>query len=182
MDDKPQSKWLDKVGELRPVMIDVEASGFGRGSYPIEVGVAFADGHTECMIIRPETDWQHWDSEAEGLHGISRAVLEQSGKPVEHVARWLDDCLAGEMVYSDAWGNDSSWLALLFDRAQMLQRFRVTPLYSLLSEQQIAVWHSTKTSLINQGGYSRHRASQDAHILQETFYQTEARLAQQRFR
>ncbi len=37
-----------------PTVIDVEASGFGAGSYPIEVGVAFPDGRSWCCLIRPE--------------------------------------------------------------------------------------------------------------------------------
>lgn len=156
----------------RPLIIDVEASGLGRGSYPIEVGVALADSQTECMIIRPEADWQHWDSRAEQLHGISRVVLEQHGRQVREVVEWLNDCLAGEPVYSDAWGNDSSWLALLFECAGVPQRFRLHSLYELLCERQVQHWHNTKNSLIERSGFSRHRASHDAYILQETFCMT----------
>ena len=29
---------------MTPIVIDVEASGFGKGSYPIEVGVVLPDG------------------------------------------------------------------------------------------------------------------------------------------
>ena len=32
------------AGRPSPIMLDVEASGFGRGSYPIEIGLAFPDG------------------------------------------------------------------------------------------------------------------------------------------
>jgi hypothetical protein len=44
----------------QPIIIDVEASGLGHGSYPIEVGFALADGETHCRLIKPEEDWQHW--------------------------------------------------------------------------------------------------------------------------
>ena len=47
-------------GKPQAITIDVEASGFGVGSYPIEVGVAFPDGGTQCYLIKPEHDWIHW--------------------------------------------------------------------------------------------------------------------------
>jgi hypothetical protein len=34
-------------------VIDVEASGFGRGSYPIEVGFVLPDGEAVCTLVRP---------------------------------------------------------------------------------------------------------------------------------
>lgn len=160
-----------------PVILDVESSGFGRGSYPIEVGVALDDGQTHCMIIRPHSSWQHWDAAAENLHGISREVIEKNGRSITEVAIWLNDCLKGKVVYSDAWGNDSSWLALLFEYAEISQLFKLKPIYSLLSETQIACWHSTKNHIIETLGCPRHRASHDALILQKTFCKTEVMTA-----
>ena len=58
---------------MLPCIIDLEASGFGRGSYPIEVGLCLGDSSSHCFLVRPEEDWQHWDPEAEKVHGISRA-------------------------------------------------------------------------------------------------------------
>jgi hypothetical protein len=37
-----------------PAILDVEASGFGRGSYPVEVGYVLEDGVSQCMLVRPE--------------------------------------------------------------------------------------------------------------------------------
>ena len=156
-----------------PVILDVESSGFGRGSYPIEIGVALDDGQTHCMIIQPHSSWQHWDANAEKLHGITRDLIENNGKSITEVATWLNDCLKGQAVYSDAWGNDSSWLALLFEYAHMSQLFKLKPLYGLLSENQIACWHSTKNDVIEALGCPRHRASHDALILQKTFCKTD---------
>ena len=48
-----------------PLIIDVEASGFGGASYPIEIGVALDDGHKYCALILPEPEWTHWDAAAE---------------------------------------------------------------------------------------------------------------------
>jgi hypothetical protein len=42
-----------------PLIIDVEASGFGGTSYPIEIGVALDYGHKYCTLIHPEPGWTH---------------------------------------------------------------------------------------------------------------------------
>ncbi|MFO1249856.1 MAG: hypothetical protein U1E77_01625 [Inhella sp.] len=36
-----------------PAFIDIEASGFGRGSYPIEVGFVDRDGQLFCTLVQP---------------------------------------------------------------------------------------------------------------------------------
>ena len=46
-----------------PYIIDVEASGFGNGSYPIEVGVVLNNGEKFCTLIVPAANWTHWDEE-----------------------------------------------------------------------------------------------------------------------
>ncbi|MCK5398372.1 MAG: hypothetical protein KAJ33_08995, partial [Thermoplasmata archaeon] len=100
-----------------PVILDIEASGFGKESYPIEIGFVLSDQTAHCHIIRPVAHWTFWDESAESLHGVSREILLQSGKPVEDIAQWLDDLLVGKTVYSDAWGHDVTWLGKLFDEA-----------------------------------------------------------------
>ncbi len=164
---------------MRPIVIDVEASGFGKGSYPIEVGIVLANGDSHCTIISREVDWQHWDMDAESLHGISRETLDLHGVDVVTVAKMLNQWLEGQVAYSDAWGNDSSWIALLFDCAEIPQRFRLESLRQLMSDEQLVSWHSVKESLIDECGGGRHRASRDAFILQETFFRTAALVAHQ---
>ena len=151
-----------------PYIIDVEASGFGRGSYPIEVGFIDPDGQTQARLIHPLPDWQHWSEDAEAIHGLSRADLLAQGQPVKTVALWLNSQLQGQTVYSDSWGFDSSWLALLFDRAGMHQRFKVDALARLLNEAQLAVWEGYKQEVFRREGLVRHRAADDASALQQT--------------
>ena len=43
-----------------PLIIDVEASGFGPLSYPIEVGLALSAGEKYCSLILPAADWTHY--------------------------------------------------------------------------------------------------------------------------
>ncbi|GGY08343.1 hypothetical protein GCM10007160_39720 [Litchfieldella qijiaojingensis] len=156
-----------------PTLLDIEASGFGRGSYPIEIGLARADGSSCAFLIQPLPEWTHWDPKAELLHGISRERLLREGHPVLEVARWLNDELAEVGVaYSDSWGYDNTWLSLLFHHAGMLPRFRLEALRRLLSERQLRVWKATKEALIRERGIQRHRAGEDARLLQLTFERT----------
>ncbi len=156
-----------------PTLLDIEASGFGRGSYPIEVGLARPDGSSCAFLIQPLSEWTHWDPKAELLHGISRARLHREGYPVRQVARWLNDEL-GELgiAYSDSWGYDNTWLSLLFHHAGMLPAFRLEALRKLLSEEQLALWHATREALVAEMGIRRHRASEDARLLQLTYQRT----------
>lgn len=155
-----------------PAILDVEASGLGRGSYPIEVGFVLPEGFSHCLLIRPQDDWESWDPAAEQLHGLSRAQLLLRGLPVRQVAQALNQQLGGMTVYSDAWGNDQTWLALLFDRADMVPMFRLQTLRALLSEAQLRLWTSTKLAVTRELALGRHRASNDARILQRTFLRT----------
>jgi hypothetical protein len=156
-----------------PTLLDIEASGFGRGSYPIEVGLARADGSSCAFLIQPLAEWTHWDPKAELLHGISRARLQREGLPVTQVARWLNDELASVGVaYSDSWGYDNTWLSLLFHQAGMLPAFRLETLRILLDEGQLALWHATREALVQELGIRRHRAGEDARLLQLTYSRT----------
>ena len=65
-----------------PAFIDVEASGFGRHSYPIEVGVVLPDRESHCFIISPPTHWSYWDPEAEAVsHPGEAEVRVHAGAP-----------------------------------------------------------------------------------------------------
>ena len=155
--------------EHLPNIIDIEASGFGKKSYPIEVGYALANGDMFCSLIVPESDWDRWDESAEAVHGITQQVLLNAGSTVIEIAQTLNRNLSGETLYSDAWANDLSWLGLLFDAADLPMQFRLNSIRSLLTEEQAAHWHETKESVIKSTNLKRHRASSDAVILQKTY-------------
>ena len=152
-----------------PTVIDIEASGFGRGSYPVEVGLVLPDGARHCYLIAPARDWIHWDDAAEKIHGISRTLLSSHGQPIQEVAWRLNELLRGKTVYSDAWSFDMSWLGKLFDAANMLQAFRIAALTELMDEEQFSRWDLVKRQVAEEMGLRRHRASGDARILQETW-------------
>jgi hypothetical protein len=157
-----------------PIVIDVEASGFGRGSYPIEVGMALADGSRHCYLVTPTDDWTAWDDTAEAVHGISRQLLAEFGRPVEEVASELNALLRGRTVYTDAWSFDMSWLGKLFDAADVHQAFRVADIAELLDEGHRGRWHPVKEAVMRELGVERHRASIDAQVVQQTWLRLNA--------
>lgn len=155
-----------------PVVIDVESSGFGRGGYPIEVGLVLPDGSPHCYLIAPVRGWNSWDEEAETVHGISREVLDMHGRPALEVAKRLNALLGGKTVYSDAWAFDMPWLGKLFDAVGLKQQFRIAALQELMTPQQLDSWRSVRIGVEQEMKLKRHRASSDARILQETYRRT----------
>jgi hypothetical protein len=157
-----------------PIVLDIEASGFGHGSYPIEVGFVMADGKSCCMLIQPLPQWTHWDVAAERLHRISRETLLKYGRPPAEVVETLNSKLFGCTVYTDGWAHDYTWLALLFDVVHRVPSFRLESLRALLSEDESARWHLAKQDVANAMTLERHRASADARLLQATFMRLRA--------
>lgn len=162
---------------VTPTVIDVEASGFGRNSYPIEIGFVLPDGHAYCALVRPEAHWTHWDAQAETVHHIPRALIMERGLPAPEVARSLNQQLAGQTVYSDGWANDYSWLGALFDAADMSPSFRLENLRALLNDAEADQWHAVKAQVSSERGVQRHRASSDARLLQLTLQRLRSMVA-----
>lgn len=150
-----------------PAILDIEASGFGRGSYPIELGVVDPAGRSFCSLVRPEPDWLHWDPAAEALHGITRDLLDRHGRPARWIASEMNVRLAGQTVYCDGWGQDYSWLGRLFDAADLQPQFRLEDVRRLLTEEQALRWGELTASIRVRFAFARHRASNDARVLQE---------------
>lgn len=148
--------------------IDFEASGFGGKSYPIEVGLVLPDGQTYCSLISPEPDWKHWDDAAQKVHGVDRSILETYGKPAAEVASHINTLLQGQTVYTDAWYHDYNWLSRLFDAAESRPSFKLEDLRQLLDEAHLARWDAAKAQILQEMNITRHRASNDAKVLQQT--------------
>jgi len=157
------------VHREKPIIIDVEASGFGYGSYPIEVGFALADGATHCRLIKPLENWTHWCEEAQKLHGVEHHQLIEYGWNPTDIAHWLNEMLNSQTVYSDAWSNDMSWLGKLYNDVGITQNFRLESVLTLLSPEQINSWDATKAATSEALQQQRHRASADAFLIQQTY-------------
>jgi DNA polymerase III epsilon subunit-like protein len=149
-----------------PCVIDIEASGFGRHSYPIEVGYVLPDGRTRCMLVRPAVGWTHWDETAAQVHGITQAILAARGRPVTEVARMLNEELAGQTVYCDGWAHDYTWLAALFEEAGLAPAFKLESVNRLLGDAELSQLDHARRCAIHDMGLTRHRASNDARALQ----------------
>ncbi|GAA5173997.1 hypothetical protein GCM10025771_02620 [Niveibacterium umoris] len=90
------------------------------------------------------------------------------GKSADQMAETLNRELAGKVVYSDGWAHDYTWLALLFDAAERVPAFRLDNLRTLLNEEEANRWHDTKAQVQAELHIERHRASNDARVLQLT--------------
>lgn len=122
-----------------PALIDFEASclpEFGQ-SYPIEVALARIDGTSRTWLIKPSPKWRFWDwsDDAEALHGISEAMLEQEGLPPEQVLAELAEFAADCDVFADA-DLDAYWLEVLADAVRAPVPFSVRYLGELLVERE----------------------------------------------
>jgi hypothetical protein len=159
---------LPANAEPLPSIMDIEASGFGLGSYPIEIGFVLPDGSAWCSLVKPEADWQHWDPNAAAVHHITREQLMQHGRSPREIADVLNLRLRGQTVYSDAWAHDYTWLGRLYEAAGRSPSYKLDNLRALLSEREAARWHEVKRQVSQTMGLQRHRASADARILQQT--------------
>ncbi|TXR53598.1 hypothetical protein [Reinekea thalattae] len=155
-----------------PAILDIEASGFGKGSYPIEIGVATESGETFSWLVKPEDDWVHWNEEAAELHKISRQELFEKGLSCREIAQLLNEKFEGQTIYSDGWGVDSGWLALLFYTAGQSMYFKLDTLPKVMTQFQLEHWDLTKELLREKYGWQHHRAGIDAHLLQLTYQRT----------
>ncbi|WP_018982716.1 3'-5' exonuclease [Salinimonas chungwhensis] len=158
--------------KLPPTIIDVEASGFGAQSYPVEVGLIRCDGERFCSLIKPADDWQHWDEQAQQLHGISRDDLATYGQSPTDVCLQLNKFVGSSTVYCDGWVVDYPWLIKLFNTAGVPMEFRVSSLDFLLKEHQMDVWDAVKEGLLAEFNDRRHRASSDAELIQLTYMES----------
>ncbi|MEQ8935713.1 MAG: hypothetical protein RIE56_07965 [Amphiplicatus sp.] len=149
------------------VFIDLEASGLGSKSWPVEVGWAFEDGAAQSLLIRPHDSWteEAWDAQAEALHGLTRTRLEEEGVETRAVCVALNEAFDGAKVYSDAPDWDGFWLFRLFSAAGVRQSFSILDygrlIRPLLDQRQGALLERASRLAPR-----RHRAADDARHLQ----------------
>ncbi len=114
--------------------IDLEASGLGARSWPIEVGWCRPDGAPQSFLIKPAPHWEMdaWDEKAEALHGVTPAVLDQRGDMPKAICAALNAALTGLTVYSDAPDWDGFWLYRLFEAGGVKQAFVLSEFSEIL--------------------------------------------------
>jgi hypothetical protein len=122
------------------ICLDIEASGLGSRSYPIEIAwKRFDETSFDCFLINPETgyNWNDWDESAAQVHGIAYQDLLNQGIDVRVACARLNSQLAGCTVYSDAFEFDYFWMRRLFDAAMVKPKFQLDGIESLLSVEQL---------------------------------------------
>lgn len=162
------------------VMIDLEASSL-RGanggvhtpqstSYPIEVGIAYADWRSESHLIKPQADWQDWNGEQGNedigkIHGISRRELLEDGQDPKDVAQWLNEQLSGKIVMCDSPDAkvDRFWLKRLYEAAEMEQTFDLHFLYDYMDINDPDMAQAYDNTGLERE--AQHRALEDAQDL-----------------
>lgn len=96
--------------------IDLESSGLGRGSYPIEYGSCGFDLRPLGFLIRRREDFKlsEWSPAAQSLHNISVDQLAEQGIDTEEaILRISHDLGPGVVSLSDNPDYDCQWLLRL---------------------------------------------------------------------
>jgi hypothetical protein len=149
--------------------LDIEASGIHPQSYPIEVGIMLENGDAYCSLIKPPAEWTYWSKEAEAIHGISLKDLHEYGKQPVEVAGQLNNLLQQSTVYSDCWTLDNPWLIKLFQQASIEQTFKLTDVMYSMNENEYGKLSAVKQLISKEFNLERHRATNDARILQMAY-------------
>ena len=148
-------------------VLDFEASGLDNASYPIEVAV-WLRGDVHSWLIHPEQDWNYWCETAESMHGITRQMLIELGKPAAVVAEELNSVLNSvNVVYSDAANWDDFWLQRLYVAAKVKPGFAIASVFSLLNENQREMFLLQRDMLVSSGVYRHHRAGEDVKLIRQ---------------
>ncbi|SIS59498.1 hypothetical protein [Neptunomonas antarctica] len=143
------------------ICIDIEASGMGSRSYPIEIAWKSAlTGKSDAFLINPDTgyNWTDWDPVANDIHGIDRDELVANGISVRDACRRLNRMLEGQAVTSDAYEFDYFWMQRLFESAMMKPAFVMQGIDKILEGAQLIQYRLVAISQVR-----AHRAMNDVN-------------------
>lgn len=153
-------------------IIDLEASGLKRNSFPIEVGIFLPEeNYSDSWLIKPTEQWiseRQWDTESEEIHGISLDHLNENGLNGLDVCNKLNSILRGTVIFSDAPDFDSMWINILFNEWNTERLFDIRSIF----EADIKIRNVTykevrdlKKKIAKEHNLKQHRASDDAFII-----------------
>lgn len=92
------------------------------------------NGQGESHLICPEPSWTNWSAQSEEIHGISRALLSQEGKPADWVVHRALTVLKGAILVSDNPAFDAHWLSMLFKAIWDKTEIEMVDLQSLVGQ------------------------------------------------
>lgn len=158
-----------KRADAQVAVLDLEASGFAHGSYPIEVGIAMVRGGSAIVsnwaaLVRPTQLWMDvglWSEQSAAVHGISFETLLEAGRAPADVCDWLNALLGFKtLVVSDAPMYDQDWLNTLFRAAGREQLFTLHS-FEVATVDFVADQHRQLRHLLRRAPIP-HRAGADA--------------------
>lgn len=125
---------IDKKIWQRIALIDVEASGLMKGSFPVEVAWDIDGLSVKDMIINPDGVWDvsRWDADAEAMHGLPLSSLRREGRHPRIVAGRLNAAFSGRIVLSDSPTHDEKWLTQLHSITGVSKSYQVESVGKLL--------------------------------------------------
>lgn len=140
--------------ECPAFFIDFEASGIAPDSYPIEVAVVSSEASFNSLI-KPARYWTHWSFDAQDMHGLRQDQLRRQGDTPVAVARHMNQLFSGQVLCSDS-PQDTFWLDVLFEAADLAPTFELKPLEVFVGRQAASdIYRLLPTT-------KHHRALQDA--------------------
>jgi DNA polymerase III epsilon subunit-like protein len=118
------------------VVLDIEASGLGENSFPIEIAWQGPTVKPQSFLIRPDPQWdlESWDDRAEQLHGIPLQQALAEGVPARSIVEQLCRDCAGRTILSDGLAFDQAWLNQLYAASQWQGNIRLTDLFLWLGQ------------------------------------------------
>jgi DNA polymerase III alpha subunit (gram-positive type) len=129
--DEPRFSLWERYPVLRTFhFFDIESTGLHEGSYPVQFAWSGLGMQVSDTLVRPAPEWLDtpYDESAEALHGITKERAIAEGRPVDDVARMLNDAFGGGMTVSDSPRWDAYWTKRLFEATGVAQSFRVISL------------------------------------------------------
>lgn len=158
------------------IMLDIEASSLGFGSFPIEVGYASSNGHQNSYLISPISEWLKsgdWDEYAQtNIHKLSKEELIAQGKEVSEVAKELNSALLGKLVFCNDLAYDSVWITSLFEAANVGVGFYLADIdnfYQYIGRSNEALYKEVLAGITSQ---VEHRALEDSLKFVNAFNQS----------
>lgn len=147
-------------------VIDFEASGLSKQSYPIEVGLT--NGSTEYQsLIKPMQHWLYWSYASGAVHKIKRAELLTDGTEALKVAQRLNELATNQIVYCHSVQWDGFWCNALFSDNGIKCAFEIRDIQELIadSDSTLEAFLNAQTILQSSQKFTAHRALDDALVI-----------------
>jgi hypothetical protein len=97
-----------------PRFLVLESSSYEEDAYPIAASWSIATGELKAILVRPEDEWQQWDSTNEDTHGVTRSQIEMQGESVLDIIREMSDDFDKQPVFVTEPYLYGKWLSTMY--------------------------------------------------------------------